>query len=454
MSASTAAQLPLRDVPVTRGSRLGNLLAFRSQRLELLQRMAREYGDVCWIRVGPEALLFVSGAEYVHSILVEHAESFIKSRGLQLARPALGNGLLTSEHDYHRRQRKLISPGLQHRRIRAFADVMASYAERMQAGWQDGTPLDVSAQMLELTLSITAKTLFNSEVAEEAREIGDAVTVASRYVISEVTSIIKFPLTWPTPRNLRLKRAIARLDRTVYRMIRERRASGQDPGDLLSMLLSAQEEGSGYRMTDVEVRDEAMTLFLAGHETTANALTWALYLLAGHPRVQRELEREVDEVLGGRLPTFDDLPRLPFALQVFKETMRLYPPAYLIGRQAERDVTVGDVFIPGGATLFVNVYGMHRRPDYFPGPDDFSPERWKPEAEKLLPRSAYAPFGGGPRVCIGNQFALMEGQIVLAALAQRFRFERVDDRPPVAEPLITLRPLDGISLRPKKRLSA
>jgi cytochrome P450 len=248
-----------------------------------------------------------------------------------------------------------------------------------------------------------------------------------------------------------MQKAIARLDRTVYQMIADRRASGDDPGDVLSMLLSAEEEGSGTKMTDTEVRDETMTLFLAGHETTANALAWALHLLSRHPDVYARLRSEVDSVLAGLAPTLEDMPRLPYALQVFKETMRLYPPAYIVGRTAMRDVKIGSHTLPAGITVFLNIYGMHRRAKYWPNPERFDPDRFRPEAEKDLPRMAYLPFGGGPRVCIGNQFALLEGQVVLAVLAQRVAFEAASTREIQPEPLITLRPKNGVPLLVRRR---
>jgi cytochrome P450 len=265
-------------------------------------------------------------------------------------------------------------------------------------------------------------------------------------------SVVPIPPTWPTPGNRRGFAAIARLDRTVYRMIEERRGDGADRGDFLSMLLLAQEEGGGGGMTDRQVRDEAMNIFLAGHETTANALTWAFYLLAQHPAARERLEREVDAALGGRTPALTDVGALPFSLAVFKEAMRLYPPAYVVARRALRDVTLRGHAIAKNDLCIVNIVGMHRRADLFPEPSRFDPDRFLPENEKRLAKDAYLPFGGGQRVCIGNHFALLEGQLALAALAQRVRFDLLPGANRVeTEPLITLRPKGGVPMRVTRR---
>jgi cytochrome P450 len=430
---------------------LGNLLQLRGDRLALLRDAHARYGDLCRLSVGGTEVTFVTSAELAHQLLVEQADGTIKSRGLHVfARPLLGNGLLsTGDIEHHRRQRRLMSPGFQHRRIAGYAATMAEHAERIQRGWRDGEAIDVAAEMMRLTLGIVAKTLFDAEVEAEAQELGHALTVANHYLIEEVTSLVHVPIGWPTPRNVRARRAIKRLDETIYRIIRARRALGEDTGDVLSMLLDARDaDGSG--MTDVEVRDEAMTVFLAGHETTANAMAWCWLLLARHPDVADRLRAEADAALGGRTPTFEDLRALPYALQVFKEALRLYPPAYFIGRQATRELRLGAHRLPAGSLAFVNIYGMHRRPDVFAEPSRFDPERFAPEREKQLPRLAFMPFGAGPRVCIGNHFALMEGQILLATLAQRIRFAS-PEAAVSAEPLLTLRPRGGLTMRVARR---
>jgi cytochrome P450 len=438
-------------LPHVRGFALGQLVEFRRNIPAWQMKLMNEYGDICGAKLGIFPCVLVSSPELAQSVLVDNAHHFTKSRGLQSLKPLLGEGLLTSEHEFHRRQRKLISPGFHHRRVGSYAGTMASYTDLAQARWKDGEMIDGSTAMMRLTLAIAGKTMFNADLEKDASEIGDAVTIANRNAIDRLSSLFPFPVPWPTARNRQTEKAVARLDQTVYRMIADRRASGEDPGDVLSMLLSAEEEGSGTKMTDAEVRDETMTLFLAGHETTANALAWALHLLSRHPEVYARLQSEVDGVLGGRLPTLEDIPRLPYALQVFKETMRLYPPAYIIGRMTMRRVALGSHVLPRGMTVFINVYAMHRRAKYFPNPERFDPDRFRPEAEKEMVRSSYLPFGGGPRVCIGNQFALLEGQIVLAVLAQRIRFEAASTREIHTEPMITLRPKNGVPLLVRRR---
>ncbi|HKQ69802.1 MAG TPA: cytochrome P450 [Polyangiaceae bacterium] len=440
-------------IPIASGFALSHLLQFKNRRLDWQMRLMNEHGPICRVRLGPVSVILVSSADYAQTILVERAAEFVKGRGLQFTRPLLGNGLLTSEKAFHKRQRRLISPGFQHRRVATYADTMASYCESAQASFRDGETLDVADAMMKLTLAIAGKTMFDADLAGEESELGRALTVANKHAIGQIAAALPIPLHWPWPGNGKVRKAIARLDETVYRMIGKRRKSGDDPGDVLSMLLGAEEEGTGEKMSDVEVRDEAMTLFLAGHETTANALAWTFYLLSRHPDCYERLRAEVDGALGGRTPTMNDLPRLPYTMRVFKEAMRLYPPAYIIGREAEREIAVGSHIIPPNVQIFVNIFGMHRNPSYFPNPEQFDPDRFQPEAEKQMVRSSYMPFSNGPRVCIGNQFALLEGHIVLAALASRVTFEATSDGVIEPEPLITLRPRGGVSLRVRRRSS-
>ena len=395
----------------------------------------------------------VSSPEMAHAVLVEQADAFVKGYGLSyFARPLLGNGLLTSEHDFHHRQRRLMAPAFVHKRIAEYAAVIAARTEAAQRGWGDGATVDVSAAMMRLTLEIVGATLFGAEMGPEADEIGAALTAAMEHVMRPIRSLVPVPTSWPTPGNRRGLAAIARLDKTVYRLIEERRRDGKDRGDFLSMLLLAQDEGGGAKMTDKQVRDEAMNIFLAGHETTANALTWAFYLLGQHPSARERLEREVDAALGGRTPALADLGAMPWSLAVFKEAMRLYPPAFVVARRALRDVTIRGHHIARNELCIVNIVGMHRRPSYFPEPSRFDPERFLPENEKRLAKQAFLPFGAGQRVCIGNHFALLEGQLALAALAQRVRFDLPPGAPRVeTEPLITLRPKGGMPMRVTRR---
>jgi cytochrome P450 len=412
--------------------------------------MGEETDELVAMRMGFFSILMASSARAAHEILVEKADSFIKSRGLAVfARPLLGDGLLTSEHDVHKRQRRMMAPVFAHKRIAAYGDVMVdktvAAAERMRAGGT--TQIDLAEEMMRLTLEIVGKTLLDAELAGDASAVGAALTVAMRQMMDAMVRVVPMPPAVPTPGNLRLRRAVRSLDEIVYGLIRDRRASGIDHGDMLGMLLATRDADDGAGLGDQEVRDQAMTILLAGHETTANALAWTFYLLGRHPDVRAKVEREVDAVLEGRTATNADLPKMPYSLSVVKEAMRLYPPAYMIGRRASRDLTIGGTRVEKGQVVIVNVIGIHRNAGTFPDPDRFDPDRFSPEREKALPPHSYIPFGAGPRVCIGNHFALMEAHLVLATLAQRARFDLLSSAPVETDPLVTLRPKGGVPLR-------
>ncbi len=443
------------DIPRVPGQPLlGNLSAFRSDRAAFLIRVAQEQGDIARVRIGLFAsAVVVSEPALARETLVERDDAFVKGVGLSLfARPLLGEGLLTSEHDFHRRQRRMMAPAFMPRRIAEYADTIASCADRSVERLARVDSADLSREMMQLTLDAAGRTLFCSDLSGDAGQVYAALTAAMEHVTAQIGSLLPLPPRVPTPSNLRLRRVIARLDDVVYRLIRERRASGGDAGDLLSMLLLAQDQDDGSVMSDKQVRDEAMTILMAGHETSADALAWTLYLLAHHPDVRARLEDEVDRELGGRSPDLASLARLPYTLQVFKEAMRLYPPAYMVVRRATRDVAIGGHRVRKGESVVVNIIGMHRRAAYFAEPLRFRPERFAPEAEKAMDRHAYLPFGGGPRVCIGNHFALMEGHIALTRLVQELRFDLLPGHERVEmETLITLRPRGGLPMRIGRR---
>jgi cytochrome P450 len=441
-----APQVPeLPGLPV-----IGNLVAFRRDRLGLQLRLAR-LGPIARYHLGPLPVHVVSDAALAQEILVDHADAFKKAPGLSIfARPLLGDGLLTSEGLDHRRARKLLAPAFAARRIAGYAEVMAAEATRTAAGWADGGRTDLAADMMRMTLAIAGRTLFDADVRGDARVIADALTDAMHAMMAGLSSPLQVPYTWPIPRHRRMRRAVERLDEIVYRIIRQRRATEGDRGDVLSMLLVARDD-DGTGLTDRQIRDEVMTLILAGHETTANLLAWTFYALARHPDVRARVEAEIDGVLGGRAPTAADLPKMPYGAMVLDEVMRLWPPAYVTGRTALRDVEIGGHRLARGGSVMVNIYGIHRRPDYYPEPEAFVPARMAPEAKKARPRGAYLPFGAGPRVCIGNHFALMEAHLALAAIAGAVRFELVDHRPAVPEPMVTLRPRGGLPVRIRRR---
>lgn len=445
--ARPRAQQPTRvefGLPV-----VGNLLALTSDRLWVLEQVARIPSGICETRLLERSAVFVSTPELAHEVLVSQAESFVKGLTYDLLRPMVGCGLLTSEDELHRRQRHLMAPTFAARRIASYADAMSAITERTAEAWADDAEVDVVEQMMRLTLAVVSKTLLDTDTRGDSERVADAVSALVRDVNLRLTLPVP-PLRWPTPGNLRARAALRALDEIIYRIIAERRRDGRDHGDLLSTLLQAQEEGGGGGMDDRQLRDEIMTIFLAGHETTATGLAWSFYLLGKHPKIYARLREQAQSVLGGRAPTYADLPKLGYALQVFKEALRMYPPAYAMGRNAREDLVLGGVRVRAGTDVVVNIIGMHHDPRYFPEPQRFDPDRFEPSAEKSLPRGAYLPFGGGSRVCIGNHFALMEGQLVLAALAQRVElaFTRPLELEP--QPMVTLRPRGPLPMRVHK----
>ncbi|MGI9107736.1 MAG: cytochrome P450 [Pyrinomonadaceae bacterium] len=436
-----------------RGARLFEFLAFRRDPLKFLTDIARDYGDIVNFRMGPQQVYMLNHPDLIKDALVTRADHFHKGRALQRSKRLLGEGLLTSEGEHHRRQRRLAQPAFHRKRIDAYGAVMVDYAARHSARWQDGETRDIAHDMMRLTLAIVGQTLFDTEVESEADEIGGALTE-----IMELFQMLLLPYSeylekLPLPVNRRFLRARASLDSVIYRIIDERRASGTDRGDLLSMLLLAQdEEGDTGGMTDKQLRDEVMTIFLAGHETTANALAWTWYLLAKNPAAEAKLHAELDSVLtNDRLPTVADLPQLRYTEMVLAEAMRLYPPAWVIGRLAIKDYPVGEYVAEKGTLILVSQYVMHRDPRFYPDPLRFDPERWTPEAKEARPPFAYFPFGGGARRCIGEGFAWMEGTLVIASIARRWRMRLVPDHRVQPHPRITLRPKQGIRMTMLKR---
>ncbi|BDI30080.1 cytochrome P450 [Capsulimonas corticalis] len=425
---------------------------YRRDPIHFLRSLTHDYGDIVSFQIGPQPMLLVNHPDLIRDVLVTHAKQFHKGRGLQRAKRLLGDGLLTSEGPYHLRQRRMMQPAFHRQRIAEYGLVMASEAERAAQWWRDGDTVDVAEEMMRLTLGIVGKTLFGADVENEAAEIssalGEAIQLFHLLMLPFADVLARLPL----PQVRRFNAARARLDAVIYRMIAEHRRTDDDRGDLLSMLLAARDEDEdGARMTDEQVRDEAMTIFLAGHETTANALSWTWYLLSEHPEAEAALHAELAGALGGRIPNIADLPALPYTRKVLAESMRLYPPAWVIGRRAVTPYAIGEYTIPPGTVFLVSQSVTHHDARFYQDPERFDPTRWTPEFEAALPKFAYYPFGGGPRVCIGEQFAWMELILVLAALAQRWRFRLVPGHPIATMPIITLRPRHGIRMTAEKR---
>ncbi|HEY7330418.1 MAG TPA: cytochrome P450 [Gemmataceae bacterium] len=422
----------------------GNLPEMRRDLLNFYRSCARDYGDCATMRFGLTRVLFVNHPDLIEQVL--HSRNFTKHYALRMNRLLLGNGLLTSEGDFWLGQRRLIQPVFQRERILSYGPDMTASAQRLIDSWRDGEERDLHVEMRKLTLSIATKTLFGVDAADQSEAVGRALHDAMGTFGKRLFRILPIPDNVPTPGNWRIRKAIRRLDNILYGFINQRRAEGEQK-DLLSILLHARHESDGSGMTDRQLRDEAMTLFLAGHETTALALAWGWYVLAQHPEVVEKLQAELRDVLGGRTPTAADLPNLRYTETIVQEVMRLYPPAYAIGRQAIETCTIGGYSVRARGTILMSQWVMHRDPRYYDEPERFYPERWADGLAKRLPRYAYFPFGGGQRVCIGNTFALMELPLVLATIAQRFRFSLPPGPPIVPKPLLTLQPNGPILLK-------
>ncbi len=443
----------LTSPPGPKARYLGELLLRISRdRLALLREMARTHGDVSQIRLGKQLIVMLTHPDDIRDVLVTNQKLFAKGQALERAKLLVGDGLLTSEGDMHLRQRRLVQPAFHRARIAAYGDAMTGAAMARQAEWVDGQRLDANRAMMHITLAIVASTLFGADVRAESTEIGRALDdVFDAFDIGYSPLTPLFDLL-PSKRRRMFQAGKARLDATIERMIAERRGNAADTGDLLSMLLLATDtEGDGLGMSDQQLRDEAITLFIAGHETTANALTWTWLLLARNPVMETRLHEEVDRVLGDRLPTMDDLGSLPVARAIIAESMRLYPPAYIVGRRALQPYSVGGYDFPARTIFLAPQFIVHRDPRWWPEPDRFLPDRWlHADASATRPKLAYFPFGAGTRICVGEQFAWMEAILVLTTLARRWSV-RVDGPDPDFDPIITLRPKGGLAARLERR---
>ena len=424
---------------------MGVMREFNRDSLGFIERAQRDYGDIVWMRFLYVPALFLYHPNEIEYVLSTNPRNFRKAMSLRsnFFQRLVGNGLLTSEGEEWKRQRRLSSPAFHRHRISAYADTMVGYTSRLMASWQPGEARDVHREMMRLTLEIVVRCLFSADISNDVDHVGDTLKELVKPFAAQATLKWILDNRLPTPTNLRFNRFVKRIDDVVYRIIAARHASGKDEGDLLSMLLAARDD-DGSQMTDQQLRDEVMTLFLAGHETTALTLTWTWYLLGKHPEVEKKFHDELDEVLGGRPATMADLPRLKFTEQIVKECMRLYPPAYGLGREAIDDCEIGGYQVPAGTQVFMFQWVTQRDARFFNRPDDFVPERWTSDFEESLPKYAYFPFGGGPRACIGASFAMMEMMLVLGTIGQKFRLPLVPDRPVEIYPAMSLRPKDAV----------
>jgi cytochrome P450 len=423
---------------------IGNIPLASPDALSLFLEWAREFGDIFYYRAAWLPVYFLNHPDLIESVLVRNPQNFQKDRVIRNSRWFFGQGLLTSEGDFWLRQRRLSQPAFHRERVASYAKIMTAYAEQMLANWQEGEIRDVHQEMMQLTLRIVVRALFNIE-PEQTVNISSAVNALMRNATGARMLLPPIGRFLPTPTMIEVRRGVRHLDETVYRIIERRRAHDRDSGDLLSMLMRVRDE-DGTRMSDRQLRDEVLTFLLAGHETTALALSWTWHLLAQHPETEQKLRSELDRVLAGRTPEFSDLAALTYTESVIKESMRLYPPAWSLARTVVSEIEVRGYKIPAGSNIVMSQWVLHRDRRYFSDPEKFVPERWLDEQSRKLPRFAYFPFGGGPRQCIGAAFATMEANLLLATIAQRFRLSAVSGHPVVPVPSFTLRPKHGLRM--------
>ena len=430
--------------PGPKGTLLGgSIRQFRAGLLNFLLETAREYGPLASFRIGPKRVFLASGHDLIEQVLVTDAKHYIKHFGARAFKPVLGNGLVTSEGAFWHRQRKLVQPAFLKARVQSYVPAMVELTNQMLNAWTSGKRVQIDFEFEALTSKIALKTLFDLDDHGDRERFDGVLKLAFDLMNARLRRIIKLPLWVPTPANLRLQRAIAELDRTVQGFIASGRSRHHHGNDLLSRLLLAQHE-DGRPMSDRQLRDEAMTLYLAGHETTALTLAWSWYLLSQHRRVEEKLVSEWQRVLRGVTPTAQHLQRLPYTAAVIAESMRLFPPVYVIGREATTELELGGYRVKPGYTVLMSQWVNHRDQNFFPDPEEFRPERWQDGLAKRLPKFAYYPFGGGQRICVGSTFALIEATIILAAVGQHYRFTVDPDAVIDIKPQITLLPANGI----------
>ena len=435
---------------------LNSLRDLQKSPLQFLAGLYKHYGNMVQIRIFFWPVYIINHPEYIKHVLQDNYRNYDKNVPIfNLFRPVLGNGLVTNyggESWLH--QRRLMQPAFHRQRIADLGTAMSRLTGEMLDQWevaaQKQQPVDVASEMMHLTLRIVSNALFHSDIDDRIRAFEQAFSQVNAFLLEYFNRPFP-PLNVPTPRNRRFWASLRTLDNVVYEILRQRHQSTEEYRDLLSLLMQARDEETGQGMSDQQLRDEIMTILIAGHETAANALAWCWYLLAQNPEAEQRLQQEVDQVLQGRLPTVEDLPHLPYTRMVFEEAMRLYPPVWIIMRKALQDDTIGEYHIPKNTYILWSTYAVHRHPDFWEEPEKFDPERFTPERSANRPRHAYIPFSHGPRLCIGNTFAMMEAQIIIAAVVQRYRLTLVPEHPVVPQPLMTLRPRDGIMVNLQPR---
>jgi len=426
---------------------LGYYYRFYKNPVGFVRGRFERYGDIYYAPSRGTPLYVIRHPDHIHEVLNRRAADFGKTHSaFEQLEALLGRGLLTTDGSEWRRQRRMVNPAFTRKRLAGYALSMSDEAVNGAARWADGQVRDMSREMMDLTLRVVTRTLFGHDVSHQTHQVAEAME-AFRNALG-VHNL--FPKWIPMPQRSRTERGLATVNRIIFEMIERRRSGVQpraEPPDLLQLLLDAvDEEGDGGTLSAAEIRDQLITLFVAGHETTSHALTWTLYLLSQYPGAEARLHEELDEVLAGRVPTFEDLDRLPYTAQIFDEAMRLYPPAYSLARRAERDTQIGDYAVPTGSEVVIWIYMTHHDPRWYPDPERFDPSRFAPELVVKRPKLSFLPFGRGARACVGKAFALMEGRLILATLAQRFRFELAQDQRVAMSPRVTLAPKHGMRM--------
>jgi cytochrome P450 len=442
-----------RQIPTLNS--MSRLRELQSDRLKFFSTLTQEYGDIVRIKLFFWPVIIINHPSYIKHVLQENNHNYNKNVPIfNLFRPILGNGLVTNYGGENwLRQRRLIQPAFHRQRTAAMGEMITHATQAMLTHWESKSraqPLDVAEEMMHLTLAMVGQTLFSMDINAQTNTFGKAFSAANAFLLEYFDRPFP-PLSVPTPRNRRFKYNLRTLDKVVYDILSQRRASKMDNGDLLSMLMQATDEETGLGMSDQQLRDEVMTLLIAGHETVANALAWTWYLISQHPDVEQRLHSELDHVLAGRTPTLEDLSQLSYTRMIFEEAMRLYPPVWIIMRKALQDDTLGDYHLPARTYVAWSTYTLHRHPDFWERPEEFYPEHFSAENVAQRPHHAYLPFSHGPRICIGSAFAMTEAQLILATVAQRYRLSLVPGHPIEPQPLITLRPRHGVLMHLHRR---
>lgn len=430
---------------------LGSSLDYFKDILKFLLYLKNEFGDIAYFRLGNRSMYMVSEPELVKDVLVTHNRNFRKSRALQRSKLVVGEGLLTSEADLHLKQRRMMQPVFHNNKISAYSDSICEYTMKISADWKNGDVIDIHKSVMKITLGVVVKTLFSADIDSESSEIGEALTVIMKQFPRLLFPFSEYFDNLPIPGNFKRKMAIDKLDKIIYKMIESRRNDKNKYDDLLALLIDATDEQENTQMDDTQLRDEAMTLFIAGQESTANAITWTLYLISTSPEVLQKIHQEIEEVIGDGMPTWEDYQKMRYLISVFTESLRLYPPAWAVVRRAISDYKLDKYIVPAGADILMSQYVIHRDKRFYADPNAFKPERWSEEFRKNLPQYAFFPFGGGPRRCIGEGFAWMEGVLILATLLKNWNLNTYNVSDVIPDPLVTLRPKNGLMMKLERR---